>query len=422
MPGIQAGAGTDDHFGLATGSREQRLGLISELGSQLIHGGGAVSLQADIAVGAEGDVAGGTRTTGGRGDLGIAAELDRRCLERDIPSVLACSATGLQACLVLQLDAVGGRDLHIATAVIGHQRCQLTADLHTIAADDPDRAIGLGHAGADRNTLQVDGVDEHRLGGTGASLQRGARGDDGRSTKQVDRTGGVDLAVDLQRARAVVELAGYQLGGNPVGICTAAAAGHIGQLSHLRRTRRRHRQATDVHHTAGTDHHAMGVGEDDVAADLAVFQAVEGAIDLGACVVHKVDQGAGTCGHMQIHRITRINGESAELVESRTATHRCRGDVGDAIGRRTDSGATPAGHGGDVVGLRPARQGAEGGQQSGGDRIRLEAYARLFLDCAQGRRSTLDRHVGASLDTGLTRMQDSPGTFPKPVGMRHSMM
>ena len=71
----------------------------------------------------------------------------------------------------------------------------------------------------------------------------------------------------------------------------------------------------------------MWVSKNDIAANLAAFQAIQRAVDHRARIMHEVNQIIGTTRHVEINRVTRIDSEVTEGVEAGLATHRCGGDI-----------------------------------------------------------------------------------------------
>ena len=193
---------------------------------------------------------------------------------------------------------------------------------------------------------------------------------------EVDRTVGIDHAANDNRITAITgQLGAGQLAGSQPGdVVIGLTVGHSTincrnpvQLVHGRGIGRGDGQAADVDHTGGANNKAVRVRKDDIAANLATLEAVQGTVDDRARVVDEVDEIARATGHVQIDRIAGVDSEVTEGVEAGLTTHRCGGDVGIGAVDRNRGGGLPSTTGvqRDVIGQTPARHHARSQHQGG---------------------------------------------------------
>ena len=178
---------------------------------------------------------------------------------------------------------------------------------------------------------------------------------------QIDRTVGIDHALDDNGITAVAgQFCARQLASSELGnVLISLIPGHRAidgsnpvQLVHSRGIGGRNSEAADVDDATGADDKTMRISKDDIAADLATLEAVEGAVNDCARIMHQVDQVTGTTRDVQVNRVAGIDGEIAEGVEPRLASHRSGRDIGiNPIGdnRRIGRSASTGIHD-DVVG------------------------------------------------------------------------
>ena len=387
VTGIQHGTGFDIDLGGTVRGTEIRLALATDRRRQLI------SVLNRTAIGIN------------RAEAQIAV-----CLQGDIAGCFLGASQGAG------IDLAGGFDgqlrcvdLHAATAAIGHQRTQLPGDSNVVLADDQNAAV-LAHGR--RGVDQAVGI-HGRLEYLGTGVDLGASANHRAGGEQIDRTGTVDLALNADFAVAGVVLAGHQIGCQRRAFGIAAIGHGRSQLAHLRGAGGGDGQAADVDHAGGTDHKTMGVGEDDVAADLAILQAVQGPVNHRARVVHQVDQIGLACGHVQIDGIAGVDVKVAEGVEASIATHRAGGDVSHrAVGHHAGGG----GHSrmqGDVISAgvrcRPGRDPTDRHEQRCSDSIRTKGLkgVNLFQGLDHCIRASVYRHIKApslSLRNGIHKV------------------
>ncbi len=280
VPGIELGTGAEDNLGLAGVRGQHRLGFGAELGlhlgSQVVEGLGVARLETDVAECRQLNVAGlaGTRRTGDH--FCIIGEGNRATAKRDIAAVLARGAGGDDARVALERDGLAAFNVYAAAALVGHQRRQLAADFDAVGGNDTNAAILADGACGVQHALGVYRCAEN--GGT--RIERRTRLDHSRGGKQVDRARGVDLAPGFNTdltcfagpAAGAVPVATIEFG-EEFGITPGPVAlGLLVQQGHLLRVGCGHGEAADVHHATGAHHHAVRVGEDDVAAQFAAAE------------------------------------------------------------------------------------------------------------------------------------------------------
>src|SRR5215469_10938421 len=114
--------------------------------------------------------------------------------------------------------------------------------------------------------------------------------------------------------------------------------------------RRVDRQAADVNDAAGTDDETVRILEVNIPADRPALIGVEGAVDDGLAVTHKVDQIAGAVGDVEVRGVATGELELRERVERIAAADRGGRDAGRTA-TDLDLGLGAA-IGNDVIGLR----------------------------------------------------------------------
>ena len=232
----------------------------------------------------------------------------------------------------LQLDIAARLDGHRATLDAGTAGGgQRARDLHVGIGDDLNLAIAQYDGAAGCEAVRVDHVGESGRGARESRAAVEAAADLDGPGGDADAVGGIHLPLNRYGCRRIARCGAAQqlVDGAVIGI-----AGRTKEVVGKGPGRRRDADAAGIDHSARPDDHTVGVGKPQIAADAAILDCIELAVDVAALVAHDIDQVARTRRQMQVGRRRRGDIENLERVEGIVVAHRTGRDIGDRTNGR----------------------------------------------------------------------------------------